>query len=85
MQLASPDAQEGRYTGASSWRIENEPSFVAACDRMGITAEIIKPPKTRGTRKRQQKIYEVSLDVHVAPARMHTSLHVRKEITYMVQ
>jgi hypothetical protein len=64
-------SSHSRATGAASGLIQNEPSFVAACARLEIPADISKPPKTGGGRRKQQRIYEVRVHVPRSPIPIH--------------
>lgn len=36
----------------------NDTAFVAACTRLNLPTDVMKPPKTGGARRKQQRIYE---------------------------
>jgi len=65
------ESSHSRATGAASGLIQNEPSFVAACARLEIPADISKPPKTGGGRRKQQRIYEVRVHAPSSPIPIH--------------
>jgi hypothetical protein len=65
---------------------EHECSFVAACHRLNLPAKFDKPPRTSGTRRKQEKIYQVSTlyvfaDRHRNRPLNHVSLRLCMEVT----